>query len=289
MVRTPGKNAPDPSELDATRLYLADIGFAPLLSPEQERDLGKLARQGDLAARERMIESNLRLVVKIARAYQGRGLALLDLIEEGNLGLIHAVEKFDAGLGYRFSTYATWWIRQNIERAIINQGRTVRLPIHFVREINTYLRAARDLRQRLGQEPSVEDIATLLDRPAGDIARALGLNESSRSLNSPIGETGDQQLLDALADPQADDPEQLAELVQMRALISDWLEALDERPAYVVSRRFGLDGRDRATLEELGAELALTRERVRQIQAEALKVLKRSLRRAGVSLDSLLP
>ncbi|MBT8429644.1 MAG: sigma-70 family RNA polymerase sigma factor, partial [Gammaproteobacteria bacterium] len=187
-------DVPD-SQLDATRLYLNEIGFSKLLTAEEEVYYSRLAQKGDAAARRRMIECNLRLVVKIARRYMNRGLALLDLIEEGNLGLIRAVEKFDPERGFRFSTYATWWIRQTIERAIMNQTRTIRLPIHVVKEINVYLRAARQLTQKLDHEPTAEEIADLLDRPIDEVKRMLGLNERVTSVDTPYGKDADKPLL----------------------------------------------------------------------------------------------
>lgn len=173
--------------LDATQLYLNEIGFSPLLTPQEEVHFARMARRGEEAGRKRMIESNLRLVVKISRRYVNRGLTLLDLIEEGNLGLIRAVEKFDPERGFRFSTYATWWIRQTIERAIMNQTRTIRLPIHVVKELNVYLRAARELTQKLDHEPSAEEIAALLDKPVGEVKRMLGLNERVTSVDVTLG------------------------------------------------------------------------------------------------------
>ncbi|HBB77415.1 MAG TPA: RNA polymerase sigma factor RpoS, partial [Pseudomonas sp.] len=186
--------------LDATQLYLNEIGFSPLLTPEEEVHFARLAQKGDPAGRKRMIESNLRLVVKIARRYINRGLSLLDLVEEGNLGLIRAVEKFDPERGFRFSTYATWWIRQTIERAIMNQTRTIRLPIHVVKELNVYLRAARELTQKLDHEPSPEEIAHLLERPVGEVKRMLGLNERVTSVDVSLGPDTDKTLLDTLTD-----------------------------------------------------------------------------------------
>src|SRR5690625_4390754 len=192
--------------LDATQLYLSEIGFSPLLTAEEEVYFSRLAQQGDQAARARMIESNLRLVVKIARRYMNRGLAFLDLIEEGNLGLIRAVEKFDPERGFRFSTYATWWIRQTIERALMNQTRTIRLPIHVIKEINQCLRAARQLTQTLDYEPSAEEIAYVLERPVEDIRRMLGLNEGATSVDVPIGQDSDRVLLDSIPDDNSVEP-----------------------------------------------------------------------------------
>src|SRR3990172_1554763 len=190
-------------DLDATRIYLSEIGFSPLLSAEEEVYFARKARQGDEESRKRMIESNLRLVVKIARRYMNRGLALLDLIEEGNLGLIRAVEKLDPERGFRFSTYATWWIRQTIERGIMNQTRTIRLPVHVLKEINIYQRAARHLSQKLDHEPTPEEVASLLDKPVEDVKDMLGLNERTASVDAPLDEDPDRSLPDAIADEHA--------------------------------------------------------------------------------------
>lgn len=269
------------SEVDATRLYLSEIGFSPLLSAEEEVYFSRLALKGDMKARQRMIESNLRLVVKISRRYLNRGLPLLDLIEEGNLGLIRAVEKFDPERGFRFSTYATWWIRQTIERAIMNQTRTIRLPIHVVKEINVYLRAARHLSQSLDHEPNAEEIAEMLDRPLEDVERMLGLNERVASVDVPIGRDGDKSLLDAIPDENNVDPSDILQDEEVRSHIDLWLDQLSDKQREVVERRFGLHGREAATLEEVGAEIGVTRERVRQIQIEALKRLREILVREG--------
>jgi RNA polymerase nonessential primary-like sigma factor len=213
-------------QLDATRLYLGEIGFSPLLTAEEEVHYSRLAQKGDESGRKKMIESNLRLVVKIARRYLNRGLALLDLIEEGNLGLIRAVEKFDPERGFRFSTYATWWIRQTIERAIMNQTRTIRLPIHVVKEINIYLRAARHLAQTLDHEPSPEEIAEMLDKPISDVKRMLGLNERIASVDSPLGRDADNSLLDAIPDENNTDPILLLQDDDVRGNIEQWLASL---------------------------------------------------------------
>lgn len=274
-------------DLDATRLYLNEIGFSPLLSAEEEVHFSRLSLRGDEAARKRMIESNLRLVVKIARRYMNRGLALLDLIEEGNLGLIRAVEKFDPERGFRFSTYATWWIRQTIERALMNQTRTVRLPIHVVKEINIYLRAARKLSQTLDREPSPEDVAQMLDRPIDEVKRMLGLNERATSVDSPGAYDSDKSLLDTLPDENNTDPALLLQNSDVKRHVDLWLEQLSDKQCAVVERRFGLHGREVSTLEEIGAELGVTRERVRQIQIEAIKRLRHILEREGFSIDAL--
>lgn len=274
-------------ELDATRLYLGEIGFSPLLTAEEEVYYARLAQKGVEAGRKRMIESNLRLVVKIARRYLHRGLPLLDLIEEGNLGLIRAVEKFDPERGFRFSTYATWWIRQTIERAIMNQTRTIRLPIHVVKEINVYLRAARHLTQTLDHEPSPEEIAEMLDKPVDEVKHMLGLNERVTSVDVPIGRDADRSLLDSIPDENNLDPVELLQDDDMRAKIEQWLDELTDKQREVVERRFGLNGHDVTTLEDVGQQIGVTRERVRQIQIEALKRLRKIMEAQGFSSDTI--
>jgi RNA polymerase nonessential primary-like sigma factor len=273
--------------LDATQLYLGEIGFSPLLTAEEEVYFSRKALKGHEASRKRMIVSNLRLVVKIARRYNNRGLALLDLIEEGNLGLIRAVEKFDPERGFRFSTYATWWIRQTIERAIMNQTRTIRLPIHVVKELNVYLRAARELAQKLDHEPSAEEIAASLDKPVIDVVKMLRLNERISSIDTPIGSDGDKGLLDVIADERAHGPEEKLQQTDMSANIVHWLEDLNPKQREVLARRFGLLGYEPSTLEDVGAEIGLTRERVRQIQVEALRRLRDMLGHKGLNLEAL--
>lgn len=273
--------------LDATQIYLNEIGFSPLLTPEQEVYFGRLAQKGDPAGRQRMIESNLRLVVKIARRYLNRGLSLLDLIEEGNLGLIRAVEKFDPERGFRFSTYATWWIRQTIERALMNQTRTIRLPIHVVKELNIYLRAARELTQKLDHEATAEEIAEFLDKPVGAVKRMMGLNERVSSVDYPLGGESDKPLIETLADENDSGPESSLVDGDVKQHVDDWLAELTDKQMEVVVRRFGLRGHEAATLEEVGEEIGLTRERVRQIQVEALKKLRRVLDKQGLSLDAI--
>jgi RNA polymerase nonessential primary-like sigma factor len=275
------------AELDATQLYLSEIGFVPLLTAEQEVELGRRVQRGDAAARKRMIESNLRLVVKIARRYFGRGLPLLDLIEEGNLGLMRAVEKFDPELGYRFSTYATWWIRQTIERGIINQGRTVRLPIHVIKEINAYVRANRKLAQNLEREPHLDEIAAVFDRSLEAVERMRSLREPIASVDAGQGEHGDWALLDTLSDENLPGPADLIEMENMRSMLDRWLQALNEKQRRVIEMRFGLEGSDRSTLEQVGEELGVTRERVRQIQVEAMRRLRTLLVKAGVTRETL--
>ena len=274
-------------KLDATQMYLSEIGFSPLLSAEEEVYFARKALKGDEAARKRMIESNLRLVVKIARRYNNRGLALLDLIEEGNLGLIRAVEKFDPERGFRFSTYATWWIRQTIERAIMNQTRTIRLPIHVVKELNVYLRAARELAHKLDHEPTAEDIAKSLDRPVENVTKMLRLNERISSVDTPIAGDSEKGLLDIIADAKASGPEEEIQDEDMRSNILVWLDTLNSKQREVLARRFGLLGYEPSTLEDVGREIGLTRERVRQIQVEALRKLRETLRQQGLTLESV--
>ncbi len=273
--------------LDATQLYLNEIGFSPLLTAEEEVYYSRRAQRGCAASRQRMIESNLRLVVKIARRYMNRGLAFLDLIEEGNLGLIRAVEKFDPERGFRFSTYATWWIRQTIERAIMNQTRTIRLPIHVIKEINQYLRTARQLVQELDHEPTIEEIARAMDRPVEDVRRMMGLNEGVTSVDVPIGKDADRVLLDAIPDETNPDPFAALEDDDVLTHLDAWLEQLTDKQRAVVERRFGLHGYEKATLEEVGNEIGVTRERVRQIQIDALRKLRDVMERAGFSQDNV--
>ncbi|MGF1772998.1 RNA polymerase sigma factor RpoS [Vibrio maritimus] len=273
--------------LDATQLYLGEIGFSPLLTAEEEVLYARRALKGDEAARKRMIESNLRLVVKISRRYSNRGLALLDLIEEGNLGLIRAVEKFDPERGFRFSTYATWWIRQTIERALMNQTRTIRLPIHVVKELNIYLRTARELSQKLDHEPTAEEIAHKLDKPVSDVSKMLRLNERISSVDTPIGGDGEKALLDIIPDSTHSDPEVSTQDDDIKSSLIHWLDELNPKQKEVLARRFGLLGYEPSTLEEVGREINLTRERVRQIQVEGLRRLRDILVKQGLNMESL--
>lgn len=275
-------------EMDATQIYLSEIGFSPLLNAEEEIKFARLARKGDQLARKRMIESNLRLVVKISRRYLNRGLPLLDLIEEGNLGLMKSVEKFDPERGFRFSTYATWWIRQTIERAIMNQTRTIRLPIHVVKELNVYLRAARQLTQKLDHEPTPDEIAEMLDKPLEEVERVLCLNDKVTSVDSPIGYDESKSLLDTMADENSLNPAEVLTSEDLHLHIEDMLDRLTENQRQVISRRFGLRGYEKETLEEVGKQIDLTRERVRQIQVEALKNLRMYLESIGIRDKDLL-
>ncbi|CAA0107750.1 RNA polymerase sigma factor RpoS [Zhongshania aliphaticivorans] len=285
-IRTTGSRRQG-SDLDATQMYLSEIGFSPLLSAEEEVHFARLARKGDEAGRKRMIESNLRLVVKISRRYLNRGLSLLDLVEEGNLGLIRAVEKFDPERGFRFSTYATWWIRQTIERAIMNQTRTIRLPIHVVKELNSYLRAERELTQKLDHMPSPEEMAVALDRPVSEAKRLCGLKDRVASVDVPLAQDSDQVLLDTIADTQALNPSDILQNEDLSSSIDEWLDELSVKQREVVVRRFGLRGHESATLEEVGREIGLTRERVRQIQVEALKSMRVLFEANGLSAAAL--
>lgn len=273
--------------MDATQLYLGEIGFSPLLTAQEEVYYARRSLRGDEVARKRMIESNLRLVVKISRRYNNRGLSLLDLVEEGNLGLIRAVEKFDPEKGFRFSTYATWWIRQTIERAIMNQTRTIRLPIHIVKKLNVYLRTSRELAHKLTHEPTAEDIAKELDVSAKEVSKILKLNERISSVDIPIGNNSDKELLDIIPDRKEATPEHELQDNDMKLRIVDWLEDLNPKQREVLARRFGLLGYEAATLENVGKEIGLTRERVRQIQVEALKCLRDVLSEQGLSIESL--
>ena len=275
-------------QADVTQLYLNEIGQAPLLTAQQEVELARLSRQGDFEARQKMIEHNLRLVVNIAKHYANRGLALLDLVEEGNLGLIHALEKFDPERGFRFSTYATWWIRQNIERAIMNQSRTIRLPVHVIKELNIYLRAHRHLETHGVSDPSAEDIASLTGHSVEDVRRMLALNERVASLDAPLEVDPDLSLGEAIADENAHLPEDFLQHAEVEKHVREWLSQLTDKQCWVIERRFGLNGHEIATLEDLAQELKVTRERVRQIQMEALRLLRQMLRRRGVSREELL-
>ena len=275
-------------ELDATRLYLREIEYSALLTAEEEVYYSRLSRKGVESARKKMIECNLRLVVKIARRYMNRGLALLDLIEEGNLGLIRAVEKFDPEKGFRFSTYATWWIRQTVERALMNQTRTIRLPIHVIKELNVYLRAARKLEQTMEHEPTAEEIATLVDRPVANVERMLGLRDRVTSVDVPVGKENDRPLLEIIPDTNNPEPSTLLQDEDVMANLEMWMNQLEEKQRQVVVRRFGLHGYERTTLEEVGAELGVTRERVRQIQMDALRQLRKILESQGFSEELLL-
>ena len=272
--------------IDATSLYLKEIGYAPLLTAEEEVFYARKLQRGSESARHRMIESNLRLVVKISRRYVNRGLELLDLIEEGNLGLMRAVEKFDPELGYRFSTYATWWIRQTIERALMNQTRTIRLPVHVLKELNVYLRASRKLAQRLDHAPTPEEIAEEVGKPVADVRKILGLSERISSIDVPVAEK-EKTLVETIADDNMFSPEYQLEDENLMSVLNEWLEQLPEKQREVLVRRFGLLNHQEETLEQVGREIGLTRERVRQIQVDAMRRLGDVLRKHGLSSDLL--
>lgn len=275
------------ASLDATRLYLKEIGHAPLLSAQQEIDFSRRALKGDEGSRRRMIESNLRLVVKISRRYLNRGLSLLDLIEEGNLGLIHAVEKFDPEKGFRFSTYATWWIRQNIERGLMNQTRTIRLPVHVVKDLNGCLRAERELVRSTGQDVSMSAIAAVTNKSVKDVERLMRLNEKLTSADAPVGVDSEKTIIDTLATDAVHGPGAKFQSSELEACLKGWLQQLSAKQREILYRRFGLNGYDADTLENVGKEIGLTRERVRQIQIEALKQLKSLIHREGLSGEIL--
>ena len=259
---------------DPVRMYLKEIGKVPLLSPEEEIELATRMSQGDEEARHRMTEANLRLVVSIAKRYVGRGMLFLDLIQEGNLGLIKAVEKFDHTKGYKFSTYATWWIRQAITRAIADQARTIRIPVHMVETINKTIRVSRQLLQELGHDPSAEEIARELDMPVEKVRDILKISQEPGSLETPIGEEEDSHLGDFIPDEDASEPSEAASFSLLREQLEEVLDTLAPREKKVLELRFGIvDGRTR-TLEEVGKEFNVTRERIRQIEAKALRKLR---------------
>ena len=275
------------TSLDATSLYLKDIEISPLLTADEEVTYGRLALQGDEASRKKMIESNLRLVVKIARRYLNRGMSLLDLIEEGNIGLMHAVEKFDPERGFRFSTYATWWIRHTIERGIMNQTRTIRLPIHVTKELNVFRRKQRELEQKLEREPTHEEVAAAMGKPLETVEKLLDHCEKAVSLDNPVGNEGNRLMVDYIADENMLSPDLNLHDEDVYKSIGEWLDLLEQKQKDVIVRRFGLQGHGRKTLEEVGNELGVTRERVRQIQMDALKRLRRILDMQGFSEESL--
>ncbi len=276
---------------DLTQLYLNEIGQHALLTASEELVLARAVRAGDFTARQTMIERNLRLVVSLARHYTNRGLALPDLIEEGNLGLIHALEKFDPERGFRFTTYATWWIRQSIERAVMNQSRTIRLPAHVVKELNVVLRALRHLETHApagGRDATLEDVAHLLGKDVANVERLLRYHEQPLSLDAPLDREAGLTVADSVADESALSPELLLHESALEHFVAAWLSELPERQRRVIERRYGLNGCAVATLDELARELGVTRERVRQIQGEALDKLRGRLARKGYARDDLL-
>jgi RNA polymerase nonessential primary-like sigma factor len=275
-------------DIDPIQLYLNEIGETPLLTADEEVVVARAARAGDEPSRHRMIKSNLRLVVMIAKRYGGRDLPLLDLIEEGNLGLMRAVEKFDPERGFRFSTYATWWIRQNIERALMNHGRTIRLPIHVQKDINKVSRCSRELQRSLRREPSTAEIANVLHRDPGEVSNLLKIAEHSLSVDNHVSEESDRSYIETVPSLVETDPSTILNDKDVQACLVDWLGSLPERQREILARRFGLLGYEASTLEEVGKEVSLTRERVRQIQLDALARLKRLALRNGLSESVLL-
>ena len=273
---------------DVTQLYLNEIGANPLLTAEEELAIARRVRMGDFEARQTMIERNLRLVVNIAKHYLNRGIPLLDLVEEGNLGLMHALEKFDPERGFRFSTYATWWIRQNIERAIMNQSRTIRLPVHVVKELNQVLRTKRQLEAMSNGDATVDDVARRMERPVSEVRAILALNEHTASLDAPLDIDPTLSIGESLADEDAETPEVQIQDLEVETLVREWIGQLSEKQRMVIRHRYGIDECEVQTLEELADALELTRERVRQIQLEALGQLRRIIKRRGVSKDVLL-
>ena len=275
-------------DADPVQLYLNEIGSTPLLTAAEEVLVAKALQAGDEMARHRMINSNLRLVVMIAKRYTNRALPLLDLIEEGNLGLIRAVEKFDPDRGFRFSTYATWWIRQSIERALMNQGRTIRLPIHIQKDINIIVRCTRELRSSLRREPSTSEIADVLDRDPGEVSNLLKLSEKITSVDNQLSTDSDRSLVETVPSQGEDNPFSIVDDQKVEGCLEDWLDDLPDRQREILARRFGLMGYEASTLEAVGEEVGLTRERVRQIQIDALARLKRAAQRDGLSEEELL-
>ncbi|MCI7261630.1 MAG: RNA polymerase sigma factor RpoD [Clostridium sp.] len=259
---------------DPVRMYLKEIGKVPLLTPEEEVELAKRMELGDESAKKRLAEANLRLVVSIAKRYVGRGMQFLDLIQEGNLGLIKAVEKYDYSKGFKFSTYATWWIRQAITRAIADQARTIRIPVHMVETINRLIRTSRQLLQELGREPQPEEIAERMDLPVDRVREIMKISQDPVSLETPIGEEEDSHLGDFIQDDHVEVPADAATYTLLHEQLMEVLKTLTEREQKVLRLRFGLDDGRPRTLEEVGKEFNVTRERIRQIEAKALRKLR---------------
>lgn len=277
-------SVPNEQYKDVTRIYLHEIGEHPLLSRDEEKAIATKSRRGNTAARNKLIESNLRLVVKIARRYLYRGMPLSDLIEEGNLGLIHAVEKFNPKLGFRFSTYATWWIRQSIDRAIMNQARTIRLPIHVLKELNFCQKAIRDFYYQQDHVPTLEEVAKETHLPVKEVEQLFHFREAEISIDAAPSQTPDLEkpLVEMIPDDNAVDPIEALHDENLKSYVSHWLSKLPPKYKEVVVRRYGLMGHKVSTLEEVGAEIGLTRERVRQIQTEAIKRLRKNMKNIDI-------
>jgi RNA polymerase nonessential primary-like sigma factor len=275
---------------DVTQHYLSEIGGNPLLSAEEEAILARHVREGDFAARQTMIECNLRLVVNIAKHYLNRGIPLLDLVEEGNLGLIHALEKFDPERGFRFSTYATWWIRQNIERAIMNQSRTIRLPVHVSKELNQVLRAQREVESRVQGSggSTAHEIAAYLGKSPDEVYSILTLGEHAVSLDAPLEIDPNLSVGESLADDNVPSPDAHIFTAEIESLMRSWIDALSDKQRLIIRHRYGIDDCELLTLEDLANRLGITRERVRQIQLEALGQLRRMFKRQGIPRDALI-
>lgn len=275
--------------LDVVRSYLKDIRKLALLTFEQEQELGKRIREeGDFEARARMVEANLRLVIRIGKRYMNRGLSFADIVEEGNLGLIRAVDKFDYRRGLRFSTYAAWWIRQTIERAIINQGKSVRLPVHVSQHLNRYLGAVEDLAQELGREPKGDEVAGKMKISEDEVTELRQCLVSTFSLDSPVSEGTETYWGDMIEDPASLSPVDVTAHVRRRRDVMEWVGALPDKERQVVVRRFGLDGREAQTLEEIGRSLGLTRERIRQIETTALAALRATVDNKSLRAEDLM-
>lgn len=262
---------------DAIKLYLKEIQKSKLLTAEEERELAGLIAQGDDAARDRMIESNLRLVVKIAKRYMNRGLPFLDLIEEGNMGLIKAVEKFKVSKGCRFSTYATWWVRQSIERALVNQSRTIRLPVHVADDINRLVKVSRELVQRLKRDPSDEEVAEAMGTEVAYVRRMMTLLKKTYSIEHPMGDNNDYSLIDTIEDKNLADPGSMIEDLDRFAHVLQWMDDLTDNEKEILELRFGLNDREPQTLDTIGRQFGVTRERIRQIEAKSLAKLRKTL------------
>jgi len=275
------------SQLDATRYYLKKIGFKPLMTAEEEIACARAAQEGDQEARNHLIESNLRLVIKIARYHSGRGVELDDLIEEGNLGLIHAVEKFDPERGFRFSTYAMWWVKQKIIRAVTNHARTIRLPIHIVNDINAYWRITVLLSQELRREPTIEEVAAKLDKSVEEVKQILDCQDQVMITETCNSGDFEFPIFEMIPDEKLPEPSDWIQNAIVKQYIRLWLSKLNDKDRFIIQRRFGFDGEEAATLGDIGKELGITRERVRQIEARSLERLRKMIIHEGISKDVL--